>query len=355
MLKPRTLSIGMILALLFALVLSVSAASAQEEEDEVTLGGSVKVRDDGNNPSARLIIALRDLPAPPAGMAYEGWLVGRDDKISTGVFYRAIDGSVDAEWTHPDGANIFANYAAFAITTEPVPDPDPATPGEVVYADTIDSGAYFPLLNILVESEDAPDDTALGVGLRDQLGEARNHARAVRNGADLAAQQAAAQSVLDIIMGAGNDGFGAAAYAEAISEQLNLAQVGTTDKAAVEAIKAAIGANDWVRLKLTQAAGGASNLIAATGEEHPEELKSFIQNVYEPLDTINRDANAAYAGAQDMATFVPILGAVPGTPGVGDGLVPTVARGVLLFGVIAMALGMALLLRRRRTVVLQAA
>lgn len=225
----------------------------------------------------------------------------------------------------------------------------------MVYADTIDSGAYFPLLNILVESDDAPDDTALGVGLRDQLRQARNHARAVQNGADLAAQQAAAQSVLDIIMGAGNDGFGAAAYAEAISEQLNLAQVGTTDKAAVAAIQTAIGANDWVRLKLTQATNGASNLIAATGEEHPEEIKSFVRNVFEPLDTINRDANVAYAGAQDMATFVPILGAVPGTPGVGDGLVPTVARGVLLFGVIAMALGMVLLLRRRRTVVLQVA
>ena len=104
---------------------------------DADLEGTANYRDSAAS-SDSLAINLTGLTPPSAGRAYEGWLVNpaAGDKLSVGVLDLNSDGSVSHTYVDPDGTNLIAEYRTFAITVEPINDPDPATPGQVYWADS---------------------------------------------------------------------------------------------------------------------------------------------------------------------------------------------------------------------------
>ncbi|MCE2469035.1 MAG: anti-sigma factor [Dehalococcoidia bacterium] len=363
MFKPRTLSIGLILTLVAALTLSLGVVSADNDEEEVRLGGSVVYRDDGGNASAKVVIALSGLPALPDGMAYEGWLIGvTGDKVSTGVMRRSFTGAMNGSYVDPDGENLLTKYTAFAITKEPSPDPDPATPGEVVYADSINEGAAPHVGRLLVKWRDAPDETAAAVGLRDQIAMALAHAEAAEEASSMVVKQRHAQRVINILQGddgadyaravvpgASGDGLGAMNYADAV---IAVAQGAAADSEGDADVQAAAGmvvshAGSAVA-GMTQAVNNAKAVISASSDDFAFGLR--LENVRLSLERAHNSADDAYVSSQNIATFVPILGATPEPPSVGDALVRVLALGVLIAGLAAAAAGVYLLLGQRRRV-----
>lgn len=359
MFKVRTFSIGLMLSLVAVLLLTISAASAQEEATK--LGGSVTIRDDGANHSAMLVTALSELPTPSAGTAYEGWLVGAGGKVSVGVLNIAVDGSADQEYIDPDGANLLAKYSAYAITLEPSPDPDPATSGDVLYADSIPGDAYGHVGHLLVAWPSNPDGKGIAVGLREQVAAALAHAQLAEASTTLAGQQDHAQHVINIVEGTGGanfdssaanpgDGKGVLAYADDLVAHATLAKAGLSaidDADVIAAADAAIANAKDAKTGAEQARNNAVNLLKATASDFGSNLQ--IQNMRVGLSNGNDSAVLAYGNSQDLSTYVPILGATPGAtpPAVGDGLVATIAMSVLFMGLMATAAGAFLLFRRR--------
>jgi hypothetical protein len=358
MFKVRTYSIGLMLSLVAVLLLTISAASAQEEATK--LGGTVTVRDDGANLSAKLITALSELPTPAAGTAYEGWLVGTGGKVSVGVLVVAVDGSADQEYIDPDGANLLAKYSAYAITSEPSPDPDPATSGDVLYADSIPGDASGHVGHLLVALPANPDGKGIAVGLREQAAAALAHAQLAEASTTLAGQQDHAQHVINIVEGTGGanfdssaanpgDGNGILTYADDLVAHATLAKAGlsaTDDADVIAAADAAIANANDAKTGAEQARNNAVSLLSATVSDSTSDLQ--VQNMHIGLSNGSGSAVLAYGNAQDLAIYVPILGATPVTPpAVGDGLVATIAMSVLFMGLMATAAGAFLLFRRK--------
>lgn len=349
MFKVRTFSIGLMLSLVFVMLLTVSAASAQEE---TKLGGNVTVRDDGGNANSSLVIALTELPTPAAGQAYEGWLFAADgSKTSAGLLVVAVDGSVDQEYVDPDGSNLLAKYTTYAITSEPSPDPDTATAGEVLYADSIPEGAG------------AHAGSLLAGDLRSQVGAALAHAKLAEASATLASQQSHAQHVINVVEGAGGanfdasadnpgDGSGVFAHADDLVAHAESAKaaVPSTDTDVIAALDAAIANAKDARTGAEQARNNAVSLLLATASDTGTALQ--LQNMSIGLSNGNDSAELAYENAQDVALFVPVLGGTtpqPKPPAVGDEMVPLIAMAMLLMGLVASGAGGLLLVRQRRS------
>ena len=363
MFKPRTLSIGLILTLVAALTLSLGVVSADNDEEEVRLGGSVVYRDDGGNASAKVVIALAGLPALPDGTVYEGWLVGvTGDKVSTGVMRRSFTGAVNGVYVDPDGENLLTKYTAFAITKEPSPDPDPATPGEVVYADSLNAGAAPHVGRLLVKWRDAPDETAAAAGLRDQIAIALAHAEAAEEASSMVVKQRHAQQVINILQGdegadygravvpgASGDGLGAMNYANAVIAVAQGAAADSEGDADVESATGMVVSHASSAVGgMNQAVNNAKAVISASSDDFVFGLR--LENVRLGLERAHNSADDAYVSSQNIATFVPILGATPEPPSVGDALVRALALGVLIAGLAAAAAGAYLLLGQRRRV-----
>ena len=363
MFKPRTLSIGLILTLAATLALSLGVVSADGHEEEVTLGGSVVYRDDGGNASAKVVIALTGLPALPDGMAYEGWLVGvTGDKVSTGVMRRSFTGAANGVYVDPDGENLLTKYTAFAISKEPSPDPDPATPGDIVYADSINAGAAPYVGKLLVKWRDAPGETAAAVGLRDQIAVALAHAEAAEESSSMVVKQRHAQQVINILQGddgadyaravvpgPSGDGLGAMNYANAVIAVAQGAAAEAEDDTGVASATGMVVSHAGSAVAgMNQAVNNAKAVIGATSDDFVFGLR--LQNVRLALESAHDAADDAYVSSQNIATFVPVLGATPEPPSVGDALVRALALGVLIAGLAAAAAGAYLLLGQRRRV-----
>ena len=124
MFTRRMLPVSILLTLVLTLMVTASV-SAQEVDD---LGGSAVFRD-AAAASDSLVMSFSDVPAPPEGSAYEGWLLdSAGGKLSVGILNRSGTGDIVETYVSPSGANLLATYSRFAISIEPVPDPDPATP-----------------------------------------------------------------------------------------------------------------------------------------------------------------------------------------------------------------------------------
>jgi hypothetical protein len=86
-------------------------------------------------------VKLTALPPLPAGQAYQGWLLGAESAVfNLGLLTPAADGSLDFEWTSPNGENLLGRYDRFQITREPAAGSQAPT-GPVVAAGGLDSSA----------------------------------------------------------------------------------------------------------------------------------------------------------------------------------------------------------------------
>ena len=355
MFTRRKLPIGILLAGLLTLVMSVGVY-AQEPPTE-DLGGDATARD-GSALSDSLSIALSDVPAAPAGMVYEGWLISASgSKISVGTF--SPDGSGDVTQTYDgDGSNLLASYSTFAISVEPAVDPDPATPGAIYWADTIPAGAFTHIGHLSVAWGPNPDSKGIVVGLREQAGVANAHALLAQSSTTLASKQSHAHHVINIIEGTGGanydasfgdpgDGVGVLNYAADTIKHADFAKGEAPDDATVAAgADAVIAATNDVIARAELARDGA--LLVANASSDNLIVDVGLANAVGLSGEALTAAGTAYTSAQDMGAFVPVAGGVT-TPVTGDSLVPVVALVALIAGALLATGGGLLVFRRRLT------
>ena len=380
----RIFPVSIVLALVLALFVSLAVANAQEEE-EVTLGGSATFRD-ASALSDSLVIALTDVPAPAAGTAYEGWLIASDgaSKVSTGILDVSEEGTVDQTYVDPDGANLLATYATFAISSEPVPDPDPDTPGAILYADTIPAGGFLHIGHLLVNWPPNPDGKGIVVGLREQANVGLTHANLSDGSDTLVGIQLHAHHVINIVEGSeganydgsfGNPGddIGVLNYAADAIVHANLAKSAAPDDETVTAnADAVIAAAENIVTWATVARDQAIRIADQTSENIlvTISLQNMVNNMNWAVNGRDADGGAevAYTEAQEMGSFVLVEGASPPPPApptptptavatptamsppTGDTQVPAVALGALVAGIAFVLTGGSLLLWRRRRV-----
>jgi len=359
MFTRRKLPVSVVFALLLALLMSVTVASAQQ----VTLGGSATVRD-ANALSDSLVIALTGVSAPAAGTTYEGWLIDASGgKVSTGAL-TVSGGAISQTYTSPTGANL-ATYATFAISSEPDPDPDPATHGTVLYSDTIVAGVASHIDHLLVSLGSNPDGEGIAVGLREQAGVAKAHAALAKNSATLADKQEHSQHVINVVEGSAGanaaaaspgDGHGVLNYAaDAIAHAGFALSVAPDDAAVAELVAAANNVIADATLArdnaLTVVNATTDNLlvdIALTNQVNAttRALEGSDQNADGVLSGSEGGANTVYTSAQDMGAFELKAGDVT-PPVTGDALVPMMALMVLIAGLVLTSGGGLLVFRRR--------
>jgi hypothetical protein len=366
MFTRRKLSFTLIAALLL-IMLSATVASAQE----TMIGGTATVRD-ADALSDSLVIAFTGVPAPAAGTAFEGWLVKPNgDKISVGI--PAVDGggAIGQTFMSASGENLAA-YSSFRITSEPVPDPDPATPGSLLYAETIASGVFLHIGHLLVSWPSNPDGKGIAVGLREQAGVAATHALLAQNSTTLASKQLHSHHVINIIEGTGGanydgsfgdpgDGFGVINYAlDTIKHAGFIKTAAPDDAVVVAAADAAIAsANNAMAdailardAALSVANRSTDDLIVDVGLANAvnatkRALEGSDENADGTLSGSEGGANTAYTASQDIGAFLPAAGDAPTTPVTGDTLVSMVALFALIAGLVLTAGGGLLVFRRR--------
>jgi len=361
----RTLRNSIIVAMLAGLLATFATASAQ-----TTLGGSVTFRDSAAQ-SDSLVIALTGIPVPAAGTALEGWLLTTNGTLSVGVLGVDPTGAANHTYVSPSGANLLATYSSFAISEEPTPDSDPATPGPYVYADSIPAGAFLNTGHLLATWSSNPAGKGIVVGLREQTGVALDHALLANISTTLGSAQNHSHHVVNIIEGSAGDnydvsftdpgdGIGILNYAADAIVHANLAKDVASDNTTVVAnADGVIATANNVIAWATLARDNALTVIAATTLDTLANLSidNAVTNLTQALEGRDSDANGviaaianeggawqAYWAAQDIALFMPTEGE---TPSVGDTQVPMIALSLLLAGLAFTAAGGFVLLRRR--------
>jgi len=322
-LMVRTFSTGIILSLVVVLTLFVSSAMAQTK-----LGGSVTFRDDGANAGAKLVTSLTGLQT---GIAYEGqlWSADGQSSVNVGALTIAVDGSASNTYVDPDGASLQGKYDHYVII-------DPS--GTIVYADSIPSVSSSSINSVM---------TTDALGLRDNVSAALAFAEAADAATTLSDQQSAANDVLGAIASI-------VAHADSViaaADEINLSAAAELDVAAA-AKNASSNAAD-AKTGALQAQANANTLIAATGVSDYG-TKIQVQNMKVGLSNADASAKLAYTDAQNMAAFIPVLGASPvfvaAAPEVGDGMVPLVAWMAMALGLVFVATSGFLISRKRALV-----
>ena len=144
--------------------------------------------------------------SPPAGTAYEGWLVSDDGSVilSTGTMTVAADGTVlhlfDSTSEGYSGENLIHSYDKLAITLEPVPDPDPEPSGAAVFSHVTPSGGMAHIRHLLTSW---PPGTPKGIltNLKEQLEVAILHATLAKSSTTLDDVRLHVHHVINIIEG----------------------------------------------------------------------------------------------------------------------------------------------------------
>ncbi len=347
MFTRRMLPVSILLTLVLTLMVTASV-SAQEVED---LGGSAVFRD-AAAASDSLVMSFSDVPAPPEGSAYEGWLLdSAGGKVSVGILTRSGTADIDETYVSPSGENLLATYSRFAISIEPVPDPDPATPGPIAYSDAIPAGVFPHVGHLIVAWAPNPDSKGIAVGFREQMGVAATHADLAADSSTLADKQKHAQHVINIVEGLGGpgDGFGVLNYgADLIKHAQFSKDAAPEDDSVGDGADDAIAATETAIVFAERARDEAAVAVDSGTSEF--RLGIALANMVSLTDGGVNDAEAAYVASQDIALLEAQAGegeAPP--PDVGDPLVPTVAIAALLVGLLLTGAGGLLVFRRRQT------
>ena len=357
MFTRRMLPISILLTLVLTLMVTASV-SAQELDD---LGGGAVFRD-ADAASDSLVMVFHDVPAPPGGSAYEGWLLdSAGGKLSVGILIRSGTADIVETYVSPSGENLAASYSRFAISIEPVPDPDPDTPGPIVYSDAIPSGVFPHLGYLVVAWSPNPDGKGIAVGLREQMAVAFAHAELARKSTSLAGQQTHSQHVLNIIEGSGGanfdagagnpgDGFGVLNYvADLIKHAQFSKDAAPADDSVNDGADGAIEAAESALSRAERARDDALRVVNASSGTAADDpiLRIRLGNVSNLTKLGMDDAEAAYDGSLNIGLFEGLAGGAP--PSVGDPLVPTAAMIALLAGLLLTGAGGLLVFRRRQT------
>ena len=384
--RSKVLGIFLVVGLI-SLLIPLAIALAQGEAE-----GTVTIRDsDDTNYSDFLsdtaIINLT-LPALPADMVYEGWLVTDDGSRaqSTGRF--GSTGEVDTTYTSADGENLFSVFDKFVISIEPVDDPDPGPSADKPFVHQIPAGGILHIRHLLFSLGGNPPyatgnfhagtPKGLAVGLREQTWIAMVHAALSSNSNTLPLVKQHAEHVVNAIEGSegpnygdldgdgspqdAGDGKGVLVYGAGTALHAALAAASAAEDDTVrghsqEAIDSANQASAWATeaRDLALVALASSNLSDAkftmgNAQARLERaLNGFDANNDGAIERVTGEGGAsqAYWGAQDMGMYVFAPAAGVGLPDAGDSNVPNLALLILLAGV-GLLLGGAFIYRRSR-------
>ena len=332
MFTRRKLSISVALMLTLTLLMTLSA-SAQAP----ALGGGAHFRD-ANAASDSLVVDFTGATVLSQGSTYEGWLIDADDnKLSTGRLGRGP--FLQGEYVSPGGADLLARYGVFAITVEPLDDPDPAPSGVFAYG-AATRGAVLSHITALVGEGGA------ATAVRDQAAQALAYAEA--GDADMAA------GMLDGIVDSARD-------ASAIASDLLFSSASGGDENVDNVANEIIDASNNVMRLAGEVRDAASRASSASGIEAQQETKNLLAwatRLYsgteqdgQALDQVTRIEESPYGAvhlyelSQDLGAFRPNVGAPPAT---GDSLVPMVALVALVLGAAFVLSGGLVVFRSRR-------
>ena len=332
MFTRRKLSISVALMLTLTLLMTLSA-SAQAP----ALGGGAHFRD-ANAASDSLVVDFTGATVLSQGSTYEGWLIDADDnKLSTGRLGRGP--FLQGEYVSPGGADLLARYGLFAITVEPLDDPDPAPSGVFAYG-AATRGAVLSHITALVGEGGA------ATAVRDQAAQALAYAEA--GDADMAA------GMLDGIVDSARD-------ASAIASDLLFSSASGGDENVDNVANEIIDASNNVMRLAGEVRDAASRASSASGIEAQQETKNLLAwatRLYsgteqdgQALDQVTRIEESPYGAvhlyelSQDLGAFRPNVGAPPAT---GDSLVPMVALVALVLGAAFVLSGGLVVFRSRR-------
>ncbi len=133
--------------------------------------------DDDRAFSDRLNIDLFNVPPPPPGSVYEGWLIGNNGefRLSVGVLEVGPDGHISQQFTSPIGENLLAIYNEFILTLEPVGDTDGQPSADIKFSAVVPPQAGLALRVMLATVSDTPDNVGYLLGLRTQAEVVASH------------------------------------------------------------------------------------------------------------------------------------------------------------------------------------
>jgi len=184
-------------------------------------------------------ISMVDVPRPPAGQLYQGWLLSdRGAYLSVGMLEVSPDGRIQHEWVSPNGENLLINYRSVQITLESELLVE-APKGKSFFYGGLDPATWQTAQNLFVKNDREPAtplNKALVPGLKAQLDVAIQHIHNAENAAKigaLAEMRNHMEHTINIIEGASGprfkdyngdgaaqnpgDGFGVKGYAREIA------------------------------------------------------------------------------------------------------------------------------------------
>jgi hypothetical protein len=328
MFTRRKLSISVALVLTLTLLMSLSASAR-----EPALGGTASFRD-ANAASDSLVIDFTGASVLSHGSRYEGWLLDADgNKVSTGFLGRGP--FLQGEYVSPGGADLLARYSTFAITIEPLEDPDPEPSGDIAYG-AATRGAVLAHISALV------GDGGSATAVRDQAAQVLAYAEA--GNADMAA------GMLDGLVASARD-------ASAEASDLLFSSASGGDENVEDVANGIIDASNNVIRLAGEVRDAASRVSSADGIEAQQEGKNLLAWASRLYSGTDQDGQAqgeepygavhVYEMSQDLGAFRPARGAPPAT---GDSLVPTVALLALVLGAAFILSGGLVVFRTRRAI-----
>jgi hypothetical protein len=182
-------------------------------EPAVQVGGTAGFR---NNLATadQFVLNLTGVAAPPAGQAYQGWLVAADGTaISVGVLAVNADGTVALQWNSPSTENLLNRYGRFQATLEPAAGSNSPT-GPVVFAGELAAGVLDSAQRLFVKNQGQPAtplDTAFVPGMMAQTDIGVQHVQNAVNAAAIGAlpeTRIHLEHVVNIFEGAAGPRFG---------------------------------------------------------------------------------------------------------------------------------------------------
>ena len=365
----------LILLIALVLLMAVPAAPALAQVATPVLisappGTGTAVISDANALSDAITFSMTDVPPPPDGTVYEGWVVTDDGSIKTSTGILAVSGgAIQHQFISPTGENLIQNYDKAVITIEPVPDDDPGPSVSVAYNYMIPTDAMAHIRHLV---GDWPEGSGVGIltNLKTQLDVAIRHANLARNSDTLDGVFQHIHHVINIIEGTGGpnydasfgdpgDGLGVLFHA-ADRKHAGFAAATVADDAvigthALLADRYGKNASDWASL------GRDTALNSVLNQTNISLAKLFVgpgsQTVIGYLESVRNGfgddggAEQAYIEAQLMATYVledRPTGVIE-LPSVGDASVPSAAQIALIMSLAFLGAGSLLVLRSRRS------
>ncbi len=158
---------------------------------------------DGEATADQAVFMAQAMPLPPPGNHYEIWLAGGEGRKSLGILSLDERGQGELTYRDVDGVNLIGRYEKMEITLEADPDPDPSTPGPVVYASiTPEEGGILHIRQLL--SSSTTGEGGLIHGLTSNIKKISHSADEMKtkyaNGEEAAARQLA-ESIMNILIG----------------------------------------------------------------------------------------------------------------------------------------------------------